>query len=222
MLTLAVDTTAEFGSIALVDADGVRDEMLLHEPKGFSGVLFQQIELLLARQEIRLEDIELFAGASGPGSFTGVRIGLAAVKGLGEVLGKPVIGVSNLEALAEYGIAELRATVIDARRGEIFGALFNRSGAQIIPEMVVRFPKFLELLENREFEWVSTDFEPFRASLSGTPFEHYPVATAPRALAGAIARIAMRRLAAGALADPAGVDANYVRRSDAELLWKEQ
>jgi tRNA threonylcarbamoyladenosine biosynthesis protein TsaB len=217
MLTLAVDTTAEFGSIALADADGVRDEMLLHEPKGFSGVLFLQIERLLARQETQLEDIELFAGASGPGSFTGVRIGLAAIKGLGEVLGKPVIAVSNLEALAEHGTAELRATVIDARRGEIFGALFDRSGAQIIPEMVISFPKFLELLANREFEWVSTDFGPFRDSLRGAQ-----LTLAPRALAGSIARIAMRRFATGAPADPAGVDANYVRRSDAELLWKEQ
>jgi tRNA threonylcarbamoyladenosine biosynthesis protein TsaB len=222
MLTLAVDTTAEFGSIALADEDGIRDEMLLHEPKGFSGVLFRQIEVLLARQEIQLEDIELFAGASGPGSFTGVRIGLAAVKGLGEVLGRPVIAVSNLEALAEYGMAELRATVIDARRGEIFGALFDRFGEQVIPEMVVHFPKFLELLGNREFEWVSADFEPFRAALTDTPFGHYTVTPAPRALAGAIARIAMRRFGAGAPADPAGVDANYVRRSDAELLWKEQ
>jgi tRNA threonylcarbamoyladenosine biosynthesis protein TsaB len=222
MLTLAVDTTAEFGSIAIADRNGIRDEMLLREPKGFSGVLFRQIEVLLERQDLRLEDIELFAGASGPGSFTGVRIGLAAIKGLGEVLGRPVIAVSNLEALAEYGTAELRATVIDARRGEIFGALFDRSGAQVIPEMVINFPKFLELLANREFEWVSTDFGPFRDSLTGAAFREHPVTLAPRALAGAIAQIAMRRIAAGAPADPAGVDANYVRRSDAELLWKEQ
>jgi tRNA threonylcarbamoyladenosine biosynthesis protein TsaB len=136
---------------------------------------------------------------------------------MGEVLGKPVIAVSNLEALAWYGTAELRATVIDARRGEIFGALFEQSGGQVIPEMVISFPKFLELLANREFEWVSTDFGPFRDSLRGAQ-----LTLAPRALAGSIARIAMRRLAAGANADPAGVDANYVRRSDAELLWKEQ
>ena len=156
-------------------------------------------------------------GRPGQGSFTGVRIGLAAIKGFGEVLGKPVIAVSNLEALAEYGTAELRATVIDARRGEIFGALFDRSGAQVIPEMVISFPKFLELLANREFEWVSTDFGPFRDSLTGAQ-----LTPAPRALAGAIAQIAMRRFASGAMSDPAGVDANYVRRSDAELLWKEQ
>jgi len=139
------------------------------------------------------------------------------VKGLGEVLGKPVIAISNLEALAEFGTAELRATVIDARRGEIFGALFDSAGGQVIPEMVISFPKFLELLENREVEWVSTDFGPFRDSLTGAQ-----LTLAPRALAGTIAQIAMRRFAAGAPADPAVVDANYVRRSDAELLWKEQ
>ncbi len=222
MLTLAVDTTAEFGSIALADEDGVRDEILLHEPKGFSGVLFHQIELLLARQEIRLEDIELFAGASGPGSFTGVRIGLAAIKGLGEVLEKPVIAVSNLEALAaSFATGPLRATVIDARRGEIYGgAVFDSSERTVVPEMVVRFPKFLELLENREFEWVSNDFDPFRGSLTGTRFENCRVTVAPRALAAAIARLAHARFASGVNADSAGVEANYVRRSDAELLWK--
>ena len=213
MLTLAVDTTAEFGSIALGD-----EEVLLHEPKGFSGVLFGQIEALLARRDKRLEDIDLFAGASGPGSFTGVRIGLAAIKGLAEVLGKPAIAVSNLEALAEYGSAALRATVIDARRGEIYGALYDRSGAQIIPETVVAFPKFLELLGDREFEWIATNFDPFRDVVTGAK----TITTAPRALAGAIAKIAMRRLESGAVSDPAAIEANYVRRSDAELLRTER
>jgi tRNA threonylcarbamoyladenosine biosynthesis protein TsaB len=220
MWTLAVDTTAEFGSIALADAEGVCEEVPLHEPKGFSGVLFGQIEALLARQRVRLEEIGLLAGASGPGSFTGVRIGLAAIKGLAEVLGKPAIAVSNLEALAEFGSADLRATVIDARRGEIYGALFDRAGAQIIPEMVVRFPRFLEMLGERNFEWIASDFSPFRDALTGTRFEHYPVTAAPRALAGAVAKIAVRRLAGGAVRDPAAIEANYVRRSDAELLWK--
>ncbi|HZL55603.1 MAG TPA: tRNA (adenosine(37)-N6)-threonylcarbamoyltransferase complex dimerization subunit type 1 TsaB, partial [Bryobacteraceae bacterium] len=166
----------------------------------------------------RLEDIDLFAGASGPGSFTGVRIGLAAIKGLAEVLGKPAIAVSNLEALAEYGSAALRATVIDARRGEIYGALYDRSGAQIIPETVVAFPKFLELLGDREFEWIATNFDPFRDVVTGAK----TITTAPRALAGAIAKIAMRRLESGAVSDPAAIEANYVRRSDAELLRTER
>jgi tRNA threonylcarbamoyladenosine biosynthesis protein TsaB len=216
MLTLAVDTTAEFGSIALADSEGVREEVLLHEPKGFSGALFLQIDALLKRQQIALSEIELFAGASGPGSFTGVRIGLAAIKGLAEVLGRPAAGISNLEALAEFGESELRAPVIDARRGEIYGAVFDGDGTVVVPETVAPFPKFLEMAPDRRFEWIASDFELFRPALRGTRFEDYPVTAAPRGLAAAVARIAMRR--GGAY--PAAIEANYVRRSDAELLWK--
>lgn len=217
MLTLAVDTTAEFGSIALSGDGEILEEVLLHAPRGFSGVLFAQIEALLARQSVKLTEIDLFAGASGPGSFTGVRIGLAAVKGLGEVLGKPVIAVSNLEALAEYGEDELRATVIDARRGEIYGALFNNRGEKLIAEQVVRFPRFLDLLSGYEFEWICSSFELFVAAVAETPFVSFPVRQAPRAIAAKIAAIAIKR----PRTDPAAVEANYVRRSEAELLWKQ-
>ena len=214
MLTLAVDTTAEFGSIALADTEGVREEVLLHSPEGFSGVLFAQIEALLGRQGVALREVELFVGASGPGSFTGVRVGLAAVTGMGEVLGRPVVAVSNLATLACFGEAELRATVIDARRGEVFAALYDGAGMAVIPEQVVRFPRFLELLAGYRFEWVSAGFEPFVTALAGTGLEGYPVRVAPRALAGTMAGMAMR----GRLTGAAAIEANYVRRSDAELL----
>jgi tRNA threonylcarbamoyladenosine biosynthesis protein TsaB len=215
MLTLAVDTTAEFGSIALADDSDVLEEVLLHEPKGFSAALFGQIGAILERQGVGIRDVGLFAGASGPGSFTGVRVGLAAMKGLAEVLGRPAAAVSNLEALAVFGGTDARATVIDARRGEIFGALFDASGRALVPETVIRFPVFLQLLGDREFEWISADFAPFLPALAGTRFERLPIVTAPRALAGAIARLAV-----GRQRDPAAIEANYVRRSDAELLWK--
>jgi tRNA threonylcarbamoyladenosine biosynthesis protein TsaB len=216
MLTLAVDTTGEFGSIALADTTGIREEVLLHEPKGFSGVIFAQIAALLSRQSVSLRDIHLFAGASGPGAFTGVRIGLAAMKGLGETLSRPVVAVSNLEALAAFGSADLRATVIDARRGEIFGALYNRAGEAVIPEQVLRFSRFLELLAGYEFEWICSAFEPFEPAIQGTAFETFPVIQAPLAVAGVIAQIAATK----PLTDAAAIEANYVRRSDAELLWK--
>ena len=216
MLTLAVDTTGEFGSIALADSVGVREQVLLHEPGGFSGVIFAQIEALLSRHSVALRDIELFAGASGPGAFTGVRIGLAAMKGLGETLGRPVVAVSNLETLAAFGSAELRATVIDARRGEVFGALFNRAGEAVIPEQVLRFSRFLELLAGYEFEWICSAFEAFEPAIQGTPFESFPVVRAPLAVAGKVAQIAANK----PLTDAAAIEANYVRRSDAELLWK--
>lgn len=220
MLTLAVDTTADFGSIALADEIGIREEVLLHAPQGFSHVLFGEIESLLSRQRVPLPEIDLFSGASGPGSFTGVRVGLSAIKGLAEVLGRRVVAVSNLEALAEFGESDARAAVIDARRGEVYAALYDGARRQIVPELVLPFPKFLALLPESEIEWISQDFEPFLAAMAGTRFAQYPVVKAPRALAAAIARIAIRRAAEGLAQDPAAIEANYVRRSDAELFYK--
>jgi tRNA threonylcarbamoyladenosine biosynthesis protein TsaB len=222
MLTLAVDTTAVFGSIALADENGVREEVLLHASEGFSGVLFGAIEALLVGAGVPLREIDLFAGASGPGSFTGVRVGLAAIKGLAEVLGKRVAAVSNLEALAAFGESDWRAAIIDARRGEVYAALYDDRGTPIIPEVVLPFQKFLSLLPEREFEWISHDFAPFRPAVEGTRFAQYRVVEAPRALAAAIAGIAIRLADEGLAKDPAAIEANYVRRSDAELLYRLQ
>lgn len=220
MTCLAVDTTADFGSIALANEEGVCEEVLVHAPQGFSRVLFGEIEGLLVRQKVRLAEIDLFAGASGPGSFTGVRVGLSAIKGLAEVLGKQVVAVSNLEALAEFGTSAARATIIDARRGEVFGAVYSDAGRPIVPEVVLPFGKFLGLLPAIDVEWIAQDFESFRPLLAGTRFELSRVVKAPAAMAAAIARIAMRRAAAGSAENPAAIEANYVRRSDAELLFK--
>jgi tRNA threonylcarbamoyladenosine biosynthesis protein TsaB len=224
MLTLAIDTTADFGSIALVDESGVREELLLHAPEGFSGILFPQIEALLARHSLALDAIELFAGASGPGSFTGVRIGLAAIKGLAETVGRPAIAVSNLETLASFGQG-WRAPLIDARRGEVYCALFDPAGHAAVPESVLPFPKLLTLCTSplaavHEFQWICTNFDPFRPAVAGTAFEKFTVIAAPRALAAGAAAIAMERFQAGAVSDSAAIEANYVRRSDAELLFQ--
>jgi len=220
-LILAVDTTHEFGSLALLDGTEVVEEVLLHSPEGFGQVLFGRLAELLDRCGRKIQEMDGFAAASGPGSFTGVRIGLACVKGLAEAAGKPVAAVSNLEALATFGTGQLRAVVMDARRGEVYGAVYNQRGEAILPETVMPFTAWLLSLPEGEIEFVSSDFSPFAAALAGTRFERAGIATAPRALAAAVGRIACLRLRAGRAADPAAIDANYVRRSDAELFWKE-
>ncbi len=215
---LAVDTTAGFGSLALL-ADGVVvAESLLHSPEGFSATLFGHIQALLARAGVRPADIDCFAAASGPGSFTGVRVGLAAVKGLAEALGKRVAAVSNLQAVAWFGTAPLRASVLDARRGEVYGAVYSDALELVSPEVVAPFPEWLRSLPAGEIEFLSTDFDPYRSALAGTRFASAMVTEVPRGLAAAVAHIAAR----GVLQDPAAVDANYVRRSDAELFWKDR
>jgi len=192
----------------------VIEEVPLHSPEGFAHILFDEIHGLLGRHGLTLDNIGGFAAASGPGSFTGVRIGLTAVKGLAEAVDRKVVAVSNLEALAWFGARPLRAAVIDARRGEVYGAVFDASLRPVHDEVVTRFESWLASLPDGELEIITNGFE-----LPGdVPF---PIITVPRALAGAIARIAADRFAAGLAQDPAEIDANYVRRSDAELLWKE-
>jgi tRNA threonylcarbamoyladenosine biosynthesis protein TsaB len=192
---LAVDTTQEHGSIALMRDGVLLEELPIHSPSGFAHVLYGHLRDLLDRHQVRLEDIDIFAAAAGPGSFTGVRVGLACVKGLAEAMGKPAAAVSNLQALSTFGTARLRAPVIDARRSEIYGAVYDDSGALVMPEVVAKYD-----------EWRLT--VPPRAELIGND--------PPRALAAAVARLAPRQTR-----DPAALDANYVRRSDAELFWKE-
>jgi tRNA threonylcarbamoyladenosine biosynthesis protein TsaB len=209
MLTLAVDTAAETGSVALVDDGHTIAQVRLQAGSGFAQTLFGELEALLASRRIRIADIDVYAAASGPGSFTGVRVGLAAIKGLAEVAGKPAFGISNLAALAEFSSADLRAPVIDARRGEVFAALLDSEGAEIIPASVLTFPKFLSLVGFRTVEFISAGFDP-----------GLPVTTVPTELAAVIARLAIRRFQSGERCDPAAIEANYVRRSDAEISWK--
>jgi tRNA threonylcarbamoyladenosine biosynthesis protein TsaB len=220
-LILAVDTTHEFGSLALARGGELLDETLLHAPSGFGQVLFERLAALLERNRVKADAVDCFAAASGPGSFTGVRVGLACVKGLADALGKPAAAVSNLRAVASFGSAPLRAAVLDARRGDIYGAVYDAAGRLASPEMVVKFPAWIAQLPEGDLEFISTDFTPFAAALAGTRFANATVITAPRALAGAVARIAGEALLRGEAADPAALDANYVRRSDAELFWKE-
>lgn len=221
-LILAVDTTHEYGSLALARGGETLEEVPMRGPEGFAHILYGHLARLLERHGVDVRRIDCFGAASGPGSFTGVRIGLACVKGLAEACSKPMAAVSNLEAMARFGSAPLRAVVLDARRGEIYGAVYDAEGRAVLPETVGKLESWLTALPEGELEFLAVDFAPLRPALAGTRFERAPVTTVPRALAGAIAAIAHERLCQGRAADPAATDANYVRRSDAELLWKDR
>ena len=210
---LAVDTTSEYGSIALAQGAELIEEAALHSPEGAAHVVFDEIQKMLARHGFNLSDLDGFASASGPGSFTGVRVGLTAVKGLAEACGRRVVAVSNLEALACFGTRPLRAPVLDARRGEIYGAVYDSELHPVCDEVVMPFDRWITTLPGGDLEIITSGFEvPSAAGL--------PVALAPRALAAGVACIAAARFALGQTTDPADINANYVRRSDAESLWR--
>ena len=195
---LALDTTGESGSLALSDGARLIEEVALRAPDGFGHILFPEIEALLARHSLTVREIACFAAAAGPGSFTGVRVGLTAVKGLADAADRPVIAVSNLQAQAWFGTAALRAPWMDARRGEVYGAVYNADLNIVQEEVVAPYA-----------EW-SASLPPGAQLLPQGPL-----------LARAIAAIAWPRFEAGLAQDPASIDANYVRRSDAELKWRE-
>jgi tRNA threonylcarbamoyladenosine biosynthesis protein TsaB len=142
---------------------------------------------------------------------------LACVKGLAEAMGRPAVAVSNLEAVARFGTARLRGAVLDARRGEVYGAVYDDAGKLVTPEVVAKLAPWLESLPAGVEEFLWNDLP---LVLEGTRFAGARIVTAPRALAAAIAHIAGERLARGEAGDAAALDANYVRRTDAELALK--
>lgn len=129
MLILALESSAKAASVALV-----QDGILLSQSMQCSGLthsrtLLPMAEDLIKNADASLEDVDVFAVSQGPGSFTGVRIGVAAVKGLAWASEKPVVGVSTLEAMAWQGLAagegRLVCCAMDARRSQVYNALFE-------------------------------------------------------------------------------------------------
>ncbi|MCC6342679.1 MAG: tRNA (adenosine(37)-N6)-threonylcarbamoyltransferase complex dimerization subunit type 1 TsaB [Bryobacterales bacterium] len=218
---LAIDTTSDFGSLALAEGGRIAEEVALHSSEGFGHILFGQIEGLLERHGWAIRGVDCLAAAAGPGSFTGVRVGLAAAKGLADALGKPIVAVSNLRALATFGSRAVRAPLLDARRGEIYGAVYDAAGNLMRDEVVMKFPDWLDQIP-AGVEFLSPDPGLFLPSLRAAGWEDAMLTGTPRQLAAAVARIAARDFLDGRAQDPSWVDANYVRRPDAELLWKDE
>src|SRR5215510_422492 len=125
MRVLAVDTSSERGSVCATADQEVLGEVRLASSVQYSERLFRSIEFLFRYLPFQLSDIDLFVAARGPGSFTGLRVGLAAMEAFAFAYGKGGAGVSTLEALAwKAGIRDvLIAPTVDARRGEVYGAL---------------------------------------------------------------------------------------------------
>ena len=128
MIILSLDSTSRYSSVALTSDEKVLGHTFLDSGNTHSETLLPTVIELLGRNRMHSDDVELFACAAGPGSFTGVRIGVSVIKGLCSGKGKPCVGVSTLEALAENLPFEnaLLCPVMDARRNQVYNALFRR------------------------------------------------------------------------------------------------
>jgi tRNA threonylcarbamoyladenosine biosynthesis protein TsaB len=223
MLLLALDTASRHGSFALARDGSVLEAIAVEALDGFGHIVFQHIDELLTKHKLSLADIDCYAAASGPGSFTGIRVGLTAVKALAEVHAKPVVAISNLLALASLAEGRYRAPILDARRGEVFAAVYDEQLRPIVHEAVVGWPLFLKSVADQDVTFIAQApgiFEPGAAAeQQAGPRWRYMTAREP--LAAAVARLAAARYARGEAQPPEAADANYVRRSDAELKWRD-
>src|SRR5262245_24393628 len=139
MRVLAVDTSSERGSVCVTDRGEIVGEVRLASSIQYSERLFRSIEFLFQHLPFQLSEIDVFAAARGPGSFTGLRVGLAATEAFVAAHKSRGVGVSTLEALAwKTGICDmLIAPTMDARRGDIYGGLYRRAGGNAHQDSLV-------------------------------------------------------------------------------------
>lgn len=228
MLILALDTTTRAGSVALLRSAALpRDEGVLHEQGGDASLTHGQrlpgdLIQACAAAGVRIADVELFAVAAGPGSFTGLRIGIATMQGLAMARGGRIVAVSTLEAIAvaaPEGPVRIAAWM-DAQRGEVFAQVFEREGdrAQPVTDAIAAVPG---TVLQQHGAWVNgATFEGDGAVRYAVDIQRAAGGTARVAdrvphLAIAIARIAAR--APERAVWPHAVVPIYVRKPDAEI-----
>lgn len=220
MWTLALDTTTRRGSVALARDGRVVEESASDPAVSAAPRLPGDLMALLARHGLATRDLDVLAVAVGPGSFTGLRVGIATMQGLAFATGRPLVGVSGLDALADQRPPEATrvAAWVDAWRGEVFAATYLSGVASAAP--TVDTPaSVLEGLPASDDVWFMGDgvvayrhvITAARGAAARFPDEPAPL------LAGAVATLAAAVVAGGSRPSPDGIVPLYVRRPDAEL-----
>lgn len=242
MLILATDTSGKYGSIALARCEGRGAHVLDLVPlQGgtFSAQLVSQISQLLAKHSLSKSDIDAFAVVSGPGSFTGLRVGLAAIKALAEILRKPIAAVSLLELIAfglcseagnlyESTLGSLQPdlgrtegevlTALDAGRNEVYVGEYRLAEERpvYLSESLLTFDPLVQ--RAGELPVCTPDENVFARLTSADNGSGQPtVFQVERPNAALVARLGYKKILAGQTITPEALDATYIRRADAEI-----
>ena len=223
MRILAVDTTTSSGSAALLE-----DRRLVGETGGESGTthsarLLGAVDRLLRSEGLAVADIDAFAVAAGPGSFTGIRIGLSTVKALAFASGKPVVPVSSLRALAlklALTGAELACPVLDAKKGEVYAALFENAGGglvELIPQGAYDPDDFFSRLPGgRAISFIGAGSAVYRDRIPASVLGSAAFPARTLFIAHEVGLLGFEGLEAGKGVSAEGVAPLYFRRSQAE------
>jgi tRNA threonylcarbamoyladenosine biosynthesis protein TsaB len=235
MRVLALDTTSAGGSIALVDEADVLAEQRGDPSRSHAERLPGDIVALLASRGASMASVDLFAVATGPGSFTGLRIGIATMQGLAFVTNRRLVGVSALEALAQIAVADAEVAAIvgvwiDAHRREVFSALYKVMDApafeaarvdELEPPAVgdpaATLQRWTHLVSMEGATFIGDGAAVYADVIRRALGDASAAILDPPALAGAVGRIAAARARRGETVTPSGIRPLYVRRPDAEI-----
>ena len=226
MLILAIDTSGQSGGITLAEAEEKSFRVVGSSAIAggtFSAQLIPTLSSLLKQHGYRVADLGGFAAASGPGSFTGLRVGLSAIKGLAETLHKPIATVSVLEAMAAMADHTGKITAaMDAGRKEVFLGMFERAEQSLVMEREELlsqdgFLAALSALPADEAAWLVTSDAALAELAAGANCAAQMIEKPGSEM---IARIGAGKLLAGETVSVEALDANYLRRSDAEIFFK--
>ena len=228
MRVLALDTTTRTGSVAVVEDDRVIDERAGDQAHTHAERLPGEILAIVAANRTPLDSVDLFAVASGPGSFTGLRIGIATVQGFAFVQGRSMVGVSALDALAHCASLGLSAGAhvaawMDAYRRDVFAALYRVTDAPAFdPDRLVELdPPSVDSPAATWARWANEFDVPSVIIGDGAVLYEAMVTPSrvmrPPLLAGAIGRLAVNYMRRGGAVHPSAVHPLYVRRPDAEI-----
>lgn len=236
-LVLSLETATRAGSVSVARGARILASIAGDASASHSTDLIANVERVLREARIELTSIDFFAAAHGPGSFTGLRIGLATVKSLAVSMKKRCAGVSTLAAVAlDAGVSERTVALLPAGRGEVFVQMFAVNGdmvapldaaAHITPEhLLAEYGDFSRLRwagegAHQQLERLRTEAERRGFSWAGSTAHSsesgWTIAPAQAKLAEAVARLALPQWRSGNLIEPHNLRANYLRVSDAEM-----
>lgn len=232
MRVLAIDSATNMAGVALVGDEAVIGETISNTGKTHSQRLLPMIAYLLEEAELELADLDGIVISGGPGSFTGLRIGMATAKGLAYASQKPLVTVSTLDSLAlnMVGYPGLICPILNARKNEVYTALYRcKLGEKpevITPYQVLKPTALIELLTNQKDEVVFLgDGVPVFGSsllegLGSKAKLAFPLESLPRA--ANLGWLGVQRLKEGQVADLESAKPYYIRSSEAEVKWQQK
>lgn len=228
MLILGIETSTNTGSIALASDEGVIAQYSLNIEVTHSERLMPTVDRVLNDTGLAVSQFDGFAVAIGPGSFTGLRIGLATVKGLALATGKPVAAVPTLQALARNipFAAHPVCPMLDARKNEVYAALYTFDGSvlmQTMPEAVIPLARVGDLIAGKTvFTGEASCY--YRRELEGILGDRALFAPLSVILpsGASVAEVGLEMIRSGRHADPDSLTPLYIRRPEAEVAWEKR